>query len=218
MTPRSAEALVRAFTRPEPAGLVPEVRLHLAQEIVPLWQATEELAGHALPPPFWAFAWPGSQVLARYLLDRRGLVDGRRVLDYGSGAGLAAIAAVLSGAASVVANDVDRLAAVAQRLNAELNGVTFERACHDLVGQALDVDVVLAGDVCYEQQASERLTPWLRSLADTGVLVLLADPGRHYAPSDGLELLETFEVPTLHELESVDHKRTRLWRVLPERR
>src|SRR4029077_20478140 len=50
--------------------LVPEIRLHLATEITPIWQATEEtLARSALPPPFWAFAWAGGQALARYLLD-----------------------------------------------------------------------------------------------------------------------------------------------------
>jgi predicted nicotinamide N-methyase len=316
----AAEELIRAHTRVEAAGLVPEVRLYLAQLIVPLWQATEQLAGKASAPPFWAFAWPGSQALGRYVLDRPQLVQGRRVLDFGAGGGLAAIAAAMCGAARVVANDIDPLAAVAQRMNAELNDVTFERVGQDLVGwqtqtrvsdtqqpqvshaqavadgerqtrmsperqtrmsperqarvdgeqqaavdgeqqavvgdeqqavvgdeqqavvsdeqravvgderrarasdeqqavvdderQTLDFDVVLAGDVCYEQAASARLTPWLRALADAGVLVLLADPGRHYAPSDGLELLETYDVPTLHELESIDHKRTRLWRVL----
>jgi predicted nicotinamide N-methyase len=292
----AAEELIRAHTRVEAAGLVPEVRLYLAQLIVPLWQATEQLAGKASAPPFWAFAWPGSQALGRYVLDRPQLVQGRRVLDFGAGGGLAAIAAAMCGAARVVANDIDPLAAVAQRMNAELNDVTFERVGQDLVGwqtqtrvsdtqqpqvshaqavadgerqtrmsperqarvdgeqqaavdgeqqavvgdeqravvgderrarasdeqqavvdderQTLDFDVVLAGDVCYEQAASARLTPWLRVLADAGVLVLLADPGRHYAPSDGLELLETYDVPTLHELESIDHKRTRLWRVL----
>jgi predicted nicotinamide N-methyase len=260
----AAEELIRAHTRVEAAGLVPEVRLYLAQLIVPLWQATEQLAGKASAPPFWAFAWPGSQALGRYVLDRPQLVQGRRVLDFGAGGGLAAIAGAMCGAARVVANDIDPLAAVAQRMNAELNDVTFERVGQDLVGwqtqtrvsdtqqpqvshaqavadgerqtrmsperqarvdgeqqarvdderQTLDFDVVLAGDVCYEQAASARLTPWLRALADAGVLVLLADPGRHYAPSDGLELLETYDVPTLHELESIDHKRTRLWRVL----
>jgi predicted nicotinamide N-methyase len=300
----AAEELIRAHTRVEAAGLVPEVRLYLAQLIVPLWQATEQLAGKASAPPFWAFAWPGSQALGRYVLDRPQLVQGRRVLDFGAGGGLAAIAGAMCGAARVVANDIDPLAAVAQRMNAELNDVTFERVGQDLVGwqtqtrvsdtqqpqvshaqavadgerqtrmspeqqaavdgeqqavvgdeqqavvgdeqqavvsdeqravvgderrarasdeqqavvdderQTLDFDVVLAGDVCYEQAASARLTPWLRVLADAGVLVLLADPGRHYAPSDGLELLETYDVPTLHELESIDHKRTRLWRVL----
>lgn len=217
---KDAEALVSAYTRSDPAPFVPEFRLYLAELIVPLWQATEQLAGRALPPPFWAFAWPGSQALARYILHTPGLVDGKRVLDFGSGSGLAAIAAVRRGAAHVLASDIDPLAGVVQRMNARLNEVTFDSVCGDLVGaarDALNVDVVLAGDVCYERQAAERVTPWLRSLAGAGVVVLLADPGRHYVPTDGLDLLATYDVPTLRELESIAQKRTRLWRVLDGR-
>jgi predicted nicotinamide N-methyase len=213
-----AEALVREFTRVQPAPFVPEFRLFLAEQLVSLWQATEWRAAAPQPPPFWAFAWPGSQALARYLLAEPALVRGTRVLDFGSGGGLAAIAAAHLGAAHVLACDLDPLAAVAQRLNAELNDVRFESTSDDLIDRdpaQLDIDVVLAGDVCYERQASERITPWLRSLATLGRVVLLADPGRTYAPSDQLEPLATYDVPTLHELESVAHKRTRLWRLQP---
>ena len=78
----------------------------------------------------------------------------------------------------------------------------------------LDAQVILAGDVCYEREPAEATLAWLRDQARVGKLVLLADPGRHYAPSDGLELLETYDVPVLRELESLDVKRTRLWRLL----
>src|SRR5947207_9398233 len=82
--------------------LVPEIQLHLATEITPIWQATEEsLARGAVPPPFWAFAWAGGQALARYLLDNPELVRGREVLDIGSGSGIVAIAAARAGAARV---------------------------------------------------------------------------------------------------------------------
>ena len=82
--------------------LVPEIRLHLASEVVPLWQATEtNLTERGLPPPYWAFAWPGGQALARYLLDNPDLVSGKRVLDFAAGSGLAAIAAVKAGAAII---------------------------------------------------------------------------------------------------------------------
>ena len=75
--------------------------------------------------------------------------------------------------------------------------------------------MILVGDVCYERDSSERIIPWLRDLAASGVDVLLADPGRSYAPSDGLDLLAVYDVATLRELESVDLKRTRLWRLQP---
>jgi predicted nicotinamide N-methyase len=208
--------LVREYTRVAQAPFVPEIRLHLAEVLVPLWQATEQLKGQQQAPPFWAFAWPGSQALARYLLDSPGLVLGKRVLDFGAGSGLAAIAAASCGAARVVASDIDPVAGAVQAMNAELNGVSFDRQTVDLVGTepaALRVDVCLVGDVCYEHETAERLTPWLRSLAAANVLVLLADPGRHYVPTDGLDLLATYDVPTLDELESVGHKRTRVWRV-----
>jgi|SRR5579859_7804099 len=214
-----AEELIREFTRVRPAPFVPEFRLHLADQLVPLWQATEWRAAAPQPPPFWAFAWPGSQVLARYLQAEPALVTGRNVLDFGAGGGLAAIAAARLGAHHVLACDIDPVAAVAQRLNAELNAVAFDRTSEDLIERdltELEVDVVLAGDVCYEREASERSTGWLRRLAARGTLVLLADPGRSYAPTVGLELLASFEVPTLHELESVHHRLTRLYRLRAE--
>jgi predicted nicotinamide N-methyase len=208
-----AEALIREFCTPMAVPFVPRFRLHLAEQLVPLWQATEWRAAGPQPPPFWAFAWPGSQALARYLVDAPGTVHAKRVLDFGSGSGLAAIAAASLGAASVAAYDIDPAAAAVQQLNASLNGVTFDSRCQDLVGSSPDVDVVLAGDVCYERDSAEHIIAWLRQLTNAGVDVLLADPGRHFAPSDGLELLATYDVPTLHELESVSQKRTRLWRI-----
>jgi predicted nicotinamide N-methyase len=115
----------------------------------------------------------------------------------------------------VAAADIDPLAAAAQRLNAALNAVTIESVVDDLIGCAVTAEVILAGDVCYDRADTERTLPWLRELAGGGTLVLLADPGRHYAPSAGIELLATYDIPTLHELESQPEKRTRLWRLLP---
>lgn len=210
-----AAALFGAHLRVRPAPFVPEFQLYLAEHLVPLWQATEALAGARQPPPFWAFAWPGSLALARYLLDVPDVVTGKRVLDFGAGGGLAAIAAAHRGAAYVEACDVDPFARVAQRVNAALNGVTFESACEDVVDRDdLAFDVVLAGDVCYEREPSARIIAFLRRQSAHGAQVLLADPGRTYAPADGLELLATYDVPTLHDLESVGEKRTRVWRLV----
>jgi predicted nicotinamide N-methyase len=208
-----AEALIREFCRVMAVPFVPRFRLHLAEQLVPLWQATEWRAAAPQPPPFWAFAWPGSQALARYLADVPHTVRGKAVLDFGSGSGLAAIAAASVGAKAVVASDIDPIATCVQQLNAKLNGVTFDSQCQDMLGSPLSVDVVLAGDVCYDRDSAEKVTTWLRDLSNAGVTVLLADPGRHFAPTEGLELLETYDVPTLHELESVSQKRTRLWRL-----
>src|SRR5437899_383847 len=177
--------------------LVPEIRLYLASEITPLWQATEaRLAETGTPPPYWAFAWPGGQAIARQLLDQPALVAGRRVLDFAAGSGLAAIAAAKAGAVSVEAAEIDPLAGAAIALNAAANGVAVAWREDDLVGSDTRWDVVLAGDVCYERPMAERVMPWLRRLAGHGCLVLMGDPGRSYLPDRGLARMASHVVPT----------------------
>jgi predicted nicotinamide N-methyase len=195
--------------------LVPEIRLHLATEITPIWQATEAtLAASNLPPPYWAFAWPGGQAIARHLLDNPALVRGKAVLDFAAGSGLVAIAAAKAGAARAVANDIDAVAAEAVRLNAALNGVAVETDSGDLLdGDAAGFDLVLAGDVCYERPMAERVTRWVKRLAAQGVDVLLADPGRAYLPRQGLLELARYAVPTSLELEDRELRETVVYRL-----
>jgi predicted nicotinamide N-methyase len=197
--------------------LVPEIPLHLATEITPIWQATEEtLARTGVPPPFWAFAWAGGQALARYLLDHPAQVAGRSVLDFGSGSGLVAIAAAKAGAAAVLAADIDHFAVAAIAANAVLNGVVISVATEDLLDTVSSRwDVVTAGDVCYEQPMADRATTWLRMLAARRTLVLLSDPGRAYFPSVGLVERARYVVPTSLELEDREYRETVVWEVLP---
>lgn len=197
--------------------LVPEVRLHLASEIVPIWQMTEEeLEKTGLPPPFWAFAWAGGQALSRYILDNPGIVTGRRVLDFGSGSGMIGIAAMKAGAASVLAADIDRFAVSAIALNAAVNEVAIAVTAEDIVGvENRGWDVVLVGDMCYERPLAERVEAWLRRLAGEGVDVMIGDPGRTYLPKSGLEKLTSYAVMTTRELEDTDVRNTSVWRVLP---
>lgn len=212
-----APAFVRRQTAVAATALVPEIALHLATEITPLWQATEAtLAEINLPPPYWAFAWAGGQAMARHLLDDPALVAGRTVLDFASGCGIAGIAAARAGAARVLANEIDPFAAAAIHLNAALNGLAVETVVGDLVGGAVSADVVLAGDVCYERPMAERVLAWLAPLAERGVLVLLADPGRAYMPRTGLMPLATYAVPTSRELEDRDIRETTVYRLLPK--
>lgn len=210
-----AERFVIENTAVESPPLVPEVRLHLASEVVPLWQASEaELAGIGLPPPYWAFAWAGGQALARYLLDRPETVRGKHVLAFAAGSGVEAIAAAKAGAARVAASDIDRFALAALALNAGLNGVAIEVLAKDLVGR-LDGgwQVVLAGDVCYERPMAERVFAWLQALAASGTTVLLGDPGRSYLPRAGLQRLTAYAVQTSRELEDSDVRNAVVWRV-----
>lgn len=187
--------------------LLPELRLHLASAVTPLWSLTaRDLNEHDVPPPFWAFAWPGGQAVARLVLDRPELVRGLRVLDLGAGCGVAAIAASLVGAIQVTAADIDPLAVAALRLNAKLNRVMIEATDSDLT-QAADrsFDVILAGDLCYEPDMAQRIVTWLTAQATRGVTVLLGDPGRAYLPA-GLRELARYAVPTTTEIEDATVK------------
>ena len=208
---------VRRNTAVERPPLVPEIRLHLASEVTPIWQATEDsLARGAVPPPFWAFAWAGGQALARYLLDRPEIAAGRSMLDFGSGSGLVAIAAAMAGARTVLAAEIDPFAAAAIAANAALNDVVVEVTTADLIDAAdPNCDIVTAGDVCYERETAERVVPWLRALAGKGCLVLLGDPGRAYLPAGGLAERARYLVPTSREIEDRDARETVVWQVLP---
>jgi len=208
-----AAAFIRAETALAAPSLVPEVRLHLASEILPIWQATEaDLERHGLPPPYWAFAWPGGQALTRHLLDNRDLVAGQRVLDFAAGSGLTAIAAALSGAAAVSAAEIDPFARVAIALNAAANGVHVRLIEEDIVGMSGDWDVILAGDVCYERPMAERVADWFGEMARAGRLVMVGDPGRSYLPASGLSEIARYQVPTSLELEYCTLRETVVWR------
>jgi predicted nicotinamide N-methyase len=207
---------VRNNTVIETPPLVPEIRLHLATEVTPIWQATEEtLARSGLPPPFWAFAWAGGQALARYLLDHPAVVAGREVIDFGSGSGLVAIAAAKAGASHVTAAEIDPFAAAAIVANAALNEVEIAITTADLTeNRARTWPVVTAGDICYEQPMAERATAWLRGLGGRGSLVLLGDPGRTYLPTGGMIELARYHVPVSRELEDRETREGVVWQVL----
>ncbi len=208
-------AFIQAHTAPGRTELVPEVTLHLAAEITPIWQASEAwLEKSGIEPPFWAFAWPGGQALARHVLDHPELVQGRRVLDFAAGCGIAAIACALSGAALVEAAEIDALAAAAIGLNAAANGADVQVLMEDVVGQPARWDLILCGDVCYEAPMTRHILPWLRAMAGA-CEVWVADPGRAYLPGDGLTPMAEYAVPTLLELEDRTLRPTRLYRLAP---
>jgi predicted nicotinamide N-methyase len=206
------DLLVRRYTDIAVPPLVPEIMLHLAGELTSVWEATGGLATRA---PFWAFAWAGGQALARYVLDHPEDVAGRYLLDFGAGSGLVAIAAAKAGAAQVLAADTDPFAAAAISANAKLNGTAVVVTTADLI-DTIDVrwEVVTAGDVCYEQSMTKRVTPWLRTLAGRGSLVLLGDPGRAYLPATGLRERTRYCVQA--SLLGIREARTgAVWEVLP---
>ena len=208
--------LIQTYTQAAVPPLVPEIRLYLAEQIVPIWEATERWLGKKnVPPPFWAFCWPGGQVLARYILDRPEIVQRRRVLDFAAGGGIVAIAAAQAGAASAVANDIDALAMAVAKANAELNHVAIDLLPCDLLGTSeRRWDVILAGDICYEKTLAERVKQWLWSMAARGVTVLIGDPGRTYLPDSGLVRQAQYLVPTTLELENMTSRNTSVLQVV----
>jgi hypothetical protein len=133
-------ALVTAadLVAPRPCELVPELPMYLVNrgdDILELWERVESFVAASassdasssrpeLHPPYFAVPWAGGQGVARYVLDNPECVAGKRVLDVGSGCGVAALAAAAAGAAEVTANDVDPLASVAFRANARLCGLS----------------------------------------------------------------------------------------------
>lgn len=213
LTPQTAERFILDNTAPMAPPHVPEITLRLADEAHDLWRRTEEeLAEIGLPPPFWAFAWAGGQGLARYILDHPETVRGHRVLDFASGSGLVAIAAMKAGAVSAEAADIDPFCETAIRLNAMANAVAVGFTGQDQVGIDSGWDVVLAGDVFYEKPFADRLLPWFSTLKARGTDILIGDPGRAYLPRTGLERLATYEVPVTRALEDAEIKRTTVWR------
>ncbi len=204
---------MRANTVIARAELVPEIALHLATEITPIWQATEAwLAERNVDPPFWAFAWPGGQALARHILDHPELVAGKRVLDFAAGCGIAALAGAMAGARSVEAAEIDPLAVAAIGLNAAANALMVKALSGDIVGTACRWDVILCGDVCYEAPMTAHILPWLRAMAARAE-VWLADPGRAYLPDAGLTAFARYMVPTTLELEDRPERAVALYKI-----
>jgi len=204
---------VREHTVLAEVPFVPEVRLHTATDVTPLWRATQAWLGtFGLDVPFWCVPWAGGQGLARWVLDHPDAVRGLRVVDFGAGSGLVGIACARAGARSVRAIDVDPLAEAACLLNAEANGVTLDVTCADVVGDdppAIEADILLAGDVWYERAAAARFGPWLTKVAGGGVRVITGDPCRAYVPA-GLHELARLDVPTCADLESTHVRLTRV--------
>ena len=205
----SARAFVLRHTRLQPVHGLEAIRLQLGDDALPLWHAVQvETRDPDAALPYWAFAWGGGLAIARYLADRPEAVAGRRVLDVASGSGLCAIAAAKAGAASVSAADIDPISLAAIALNARANHQRVTVLGLDvLAGEPPDVDIILAGDVCYEAGFAADAVAWLKKAHDGGINILLGDPGRRYLPLDDLVELARYEVRTTTELEDLERKR-----------
>jgi predicted nicotinamide N-methyase len=213
----SSRAFILRHTRLRPVPGLEAIRLHLADEALPLWHAVQlETGDPDTALPYWAFAWGGGLAIAHYLRDHPEAVAGRRVFDLATGSGLCAIAALQAGAAEATANDIDPFAEAAVRLNARANQVRVDVVRGDLLDEGPpDADVILAGDCWYEATLAQRVTPWLHRAMANGSRVLIGDPGRRYLPANELEELAVFEVRTTTELEDLALKQGRVFELKP---
>ena len=191
------------------------IRLQLADEVLPLWHAVQVETGDPdAALPYWAFAWGGGLAIARYLGEHPEAVTGKRVVDFASGSGLCAIAALRAGASTATGVDIDRFAEAAIGLNARANGVRVTATRRDLLDESPpETDVLLAGDCWYEAGLAARVLPWLHQARDHGIDVIVGDPGRRYLPTDDLEELACYQVRTTTELEDLDRKDGRVYRL-----
>jgi predicted nicotinamide N-methyase len=213
----SPRAFVLRHTRLRPVPGLEEIRLHLADEVLPLWHAVQVETGDPdAALPYWAFAWAGGLAIGRYLRDHPEVVAGRRVFDLASGSGLCAIAAMRAGARVATGADIDALAVTAIALNARANGRRVTSIRRDVLDEEPpDVEVILAGDAWYEAGLAGRVLPWLQQAASRGIEVIVGDPGRRYLPTDALVELASYEVRTSTELEDLEYKEARVYALRP---
>lgn len=222
MSDPHAADFIRANTRPLAVPSLPLITLYQADEVTPLWLMTEtDLSTERLAPPFWAFAWSGGQALATYVLEHPETVAGKRVLDLACGSGLVGIAAARSGAARVWCNDIDPYAEAAVALNADLNGVHIDFLSGDLLAgssgavvDSLNLDVILAGDICYEKSMTDAMLTFLGSARAKNATVLVGDPHRTYFPTTGFRKLADYCVRTIADIEDAAEKPAAVWELI----
>ncbi|KTF94839.1 hypothetical protein cypCar_00027619 [Cyprinus carpio] len=197
-------------------SLTPEISLRLFTPTCRFWTEKPEL--WPFPDPYWAIYWPGGQALARYLLNNPEVSGGRKVLDLGCGCGASAIAAKLTGASHVVANDTDPIAAVATKVNCELNNLEpLPCVTDNMIGSKPDDwDLILLGDMFYDEDLADRLHKWLQTCITThGAQVLIGDPGRAQFESHDirklLHKLAHFELPDSVKEENYGLTNSTVW-------
>jgi predicted nicotinamide N-methyase len=201
-----------------PAPLSPEISVFYAQSLVTVWEAAEVLAGGILPAPFWAYPWAAGIVIARYILDNPDVVRDKRVLDVGAGGGVASLAAARAGAARVVANDLDEWALATTRLAASRQGLSIETTARDFTRDVTAVhefDVVLCGDLLYEQAEAPLQRALLHEAASHGALVIAGDAGRTYFTPEGMTLVNRVELAVPRDLEGVDVRDVKIYTLAP---
>src|SRR5690554_5411309 len=162
-------------------------------------------------PPYWGFCWGSGLALARWVLDHPEQVRGKRVLDFGAGSGVVALACSAAGASRSIACDLDHPARLASGLNADLNGLAVELAA-DYFAVTGELDLIFAADVLYDRDNHGFLDHFL----DRANQVLVADSRVRDLQHPGYQRIDTLSGQTWPDLgEPVDFRRVALYRSTP---
>lgn len=190
----------------------------LAHQAVHFFSFWEEFEKEIEMPciPFWGAVWPGARSLAKYVQYNPDLVQGKRVLDFGCGSGIVSIAAALSGASQVIANDIDPYALCIAKKNFSLNStdVTVEPA--NLLNSSIDrsFDIIFVVDMFYERTVSVELVKFLVDQKKRGAKIILSDGGRPFVPKENLQLLFEERLEVDAELEGVKYRDVRILQMI----
>ncbi|XP_078510058.1 electron transfer flavoprotein beta subunit lysine methyltransferase [Lissotriton helveticus] len=214
------KAFIEENTEISKEHLTPEIRLRLLTPRCPFWHGRPDSWPFA--DPYWAIYWPGGQALSRYLLDNPHVVRNGSVLDIGSGCGATAIAACMSGASHVLANDIDPVAAAAIALNCELNKVKpVPMVTTNITGSDPENwNVVVLGDMFYDEHLADDLHYWLRQCIHRyKTKVLIGDPGRPQFVSHKIQRqlhrLVEYPLPECTKQENYGLTSTSVWTYQP---
>ena len=194
-----AEARAELLALPD----VPDIELFLLNRDFPQHGLSQEQMLAVMNyPAYWAFCWASGQVLARFILEQPHWVAGKRVLDFGCGSGVVAIAAAMAGARQVYACDIDEDALLATAANADHNGADLQ-LCRDYNAIDGELDLIIVADVLYDRDN----LPWLARFLARAPEVLVADSrvkDFHFPP---YQLIARYEATTVPDLDEFDEFR-----------
>jgi len=193
--------LVDAHVTPQVLPQCPDISLYLVDPISMQRPFTlDEIRSIWDNTAYWAFCWASGQILARHILQNPESVQGKKILDFGAGSGVVAIAAMKAGAREVIACDIDHDALVSCIENAKLNHVKLTINSDLFTITDTDIDLLIAADVLYDRANLS----FLDTFFDYAPEVLLADSRikdfqhSHYTH---IGKHESFTVPDLDELD-----------------
>lgn len=195
--------LPAARAEPMALPLTPDIELFLLNEDFPQHTLSrDEMMAVMAEPSYWAFCWASGQVLARFLLDNPAWVTGKRVLDFGSGSGVVAVAAAKAGAAKVLACDIDPVALKATEINTQHNQVSVT-LFEDFYAIDETIDLIIVADVLYDREN----LPWLGRFLERADQVLVADSRVKDFDYPNYRLIDRQQGTTVPDLDEFDEFR-----------